>query len=227
MSMGCVANSTVLPDVAGNPYNLSLSTKQLRIGGREYSGHNFEGYLDDVAIYEGVLSATDVTTLLAAPSVDANTITTAGVTPVAVYDFENNLIDSAQVGSVPDDFDGNPAVLYGGTAEDDATRGDVLGFDAGAQERADYGDILNPGDGSYTVSAWVNVEANDVGAQFVAGKGNAGSSNEGWSMFIEGGKLAIRSCYEEGNTDARLQVGTPIAAGDGITLRWFSTPIPE
>ena len=211
---GSLANSLVLPDVGGNPYNLSLPTKQLRFGGREINDHNFEGYLDDIALYQGVLSPTDVTTLLAASSVDANTVTTAGVTPLAVYNFENNLIDNAQPGTVPDDFDGNPAVLHGGTAEDDATRGDVLGFNAGAQERADYGDILDPGDGSYTVSAWVNVVSNNIGAQFVAGKGNASSSNEGWCMFIEGGKLAIRSCYEEGNGDARLQTSTPISAGE-------------
>ena len=211
---GMFANSMVLPDVGGNPYNLSLPTKQLRIGGREASGHNFEGYLDDIAIYEGVLSPTDVTTLLAASSVDANTVTTAGVTPLAVYNFENNLIDNAQPGTLPDDFDGNPAALYGGEAVSDVTRGDVLAFNTGPQELADYGNILDPGDGSYTASAWVNVVSNNVGAQFVAGKGNAGSSNEGWCMFIEGGNLVVRSCYEEGNTDARLQTKFPITGGE-------------
>lgn len=211
---GMFTNSAVLPDVGGSPYNISLPGKQLRIGGREATNYNFEGYVDDVAIYQGVLSPTDVTTLLAASSVDANTVTTAGVTPLAIYNFENNLFDDYQSGTVPDDFDGNPGVLHGGAAADDATRGEVLSFSGGTEERVDYGDILNPGTGSYTVSAWFNVVTSAGAAQGVAFKGNSSSGVEGWGIFIENGKIYVRGCYENGNTDTRIQTGIPVTGGE-------------
>ena len=47
--------------------------------------------MDDVGIYGGALSASDVADLYNATSFDANTIATAGITPQAVYNFENNL----------------------------------------------------------------------------------------------------------------------------------------
>ncbi len=211
---GMFTNSAVLPDVGGSPYNISLPNKQLRIGGRELSNYNFEGYVDDVAIYQGVLSPTDVTTLLAASSVDANTITAAGITPLAIYNFENNLFDEYQAGTVPDDFDGNPGVLHGGEKVTDSIRGEVLSFSGGTEERVDYGDILNPGSGSYTVSAWFNVFTSSGPAQGVAFKGNSWSGSEGWGIFVENGNLYVRACYEHENTDTRVQTGTSVTGGE-------------
>ena len=224
---GVLANSLVLPDIDGNPYNLSNPAKQLRIGGREYADHNFEGYLDDIAIYQGVLSATDVTTLLAAPSVNADTITTAGVTPLAVYNFENNLFDGAQPGTIPDDFDGNPGTLYGGTAVDDAARGNVLGFDAGAKSgpttatssiRATAATRSRLGS---TSSRTTSVPSSSPARETPRPATKAGASLSRAEI------LSSAPAMKKGTRTHACKQGLRLPPANGITWRWSSMPAPE
>ncbi len=212
---GSPANSALLPDVVGNPYDLSLAGKQLYMGGRDLGGHDFEGFLDDVAIYRGALSPADVTTLYTASGLTTGTITSAGITPVALHSFETNTDGGGAAGTVPDDHDGNPAVMYGVSTAPvtDATRGDVIQLDGSDQQYADYGDVLDPMDGSYTASIWFKTD--DVNStQFIVGKGNAGSSSLGWSMYMQNGVLNTRASYDTVNLDLRLGESIAVTADE-------------
>ena len=72
----------------------------------------------------------------------------------------------------------------------DAARGDIVSFGKSDAHNVDYGDNFNPGDGDYTVSLWF--KADSTGG-FIAGKGNAGSGSEGWSIWLSGDKVIVRA----------------------------------
>ena len=213
---GALTNSSVLPDVGGNPYDVSNAGKQLYMGGRDLADHDFEGYLDDVAIYRGALSPTDVSTLYTASGLTTGTVTSAGITPVALHPFETNLNDNGGApGTLPDDHNGNPAVLYGVTEAPvtDATRGDVVQLTGNDSQYADYGDVLDPMDGSYTASIWFKTD--DVNTtQFIACKGNTGSTSLGWSMFLQNGQIITRASYDASNGDLRLGESKAVTADE-------------
>ena len=196
-----MANSLVLPDVEGNPYDVTNLSQQLLLGGRKDATYCFEGYMDDVGIYTGALSAGDVTTLYNAASLDAGTITTAGITAQAIYNFETNLDQPATSGAVPDDFNGTPGALTGADVVNDAERGNVISFGQSDGQYVDYGDNFDPGDGDYTVSLWFKADS-DSG--FIASKGNASSGGEGWSIWLSGGKVVARAYDGQSGSDNRL-----------------------
>ena len=54
-----------------------------------------------------------------------------------------------------------------------------------------YGDVNNIGIGDYTVSLWFNA-LDTVGTESLASKGNVGSGDEGWHVFVENGMLHTR-----------------------------------
>ena len=199
-------NSLVLPDVNGSPYDLTSASQQLLLGGRNSDTACFEGYMDDVGIYSGALSAADVSTLYGATSFDASTVTTAGITPQAVYNFQNNLDQASGPGVVPDDFGDTDGVLNGAAVVADAERGNVVSFGRSDAQYADYGDNFDPGNGDYTVSLWFKA---DVGSGFIAGKGNAGSGSEGWSIWLSGSTVIVRAHDESQTGDDRLALTSP------------------
>lgn len=72
--------------------------------------------------------------------------------------------------------------------------GEALSFDRSGtldNRAVQYGDIHDIGMGDYTVTMWFNTAATS-GLQFLASKGNAGSTSVGWSIFIENGDLIAR-----------------------------------
>ncbi len=72
--------------------------------------------------------------------------------------------------------------------------GQAISFDragTGSNRAVSYGDIFDIGTGDFTASLWFNV-ANPTVQQFVAGKGNQGSGDVGWSFFIENNTLITR-----------------------------------
>ena len=201
-----MANSLVLPDVEGNPYDLTSVSQQLLLGGRPSSTACFEGYMDDVGIYTGALSATDVANLYSATSFDSSTITTAGITAQAIYNFQTNLDQPAASGVVPDDFGDTDGLLNGADVVIDTERGNVVSFGGSDTNYVNYGDNFDPGDGDYTVSLWFKA---DAGTGFIASKGNAGSGSEGWSIWLSGDRVIVRAHDEAGTLNDRLGLTSP------------------
>jgi len=193
------------------------------IGGRwNNPGNGFVGYLDDIAMYQGALSASDVATLYGAASLDANTITTAGITPVMLHDFATN--QGVDPVTVP-----NPVVDATGTYEgvpmgnrlaavDDPQRGRVMKFPGATNNHIDFGDPgdaaddLDPGTGSYTVSLWFNAREGNTNTQIIALKGNQGSTNIGWNVWLAGGTTL--HCRAMSNEGVRYDVGIPVTQGE-------------
>jgi len=209
-----LANSAVLPYPSGSPsdYNVLSPSNSVYLGGRDDSSSNdFEGYLDDVALYRGALSATDVSTLYNATNLTASTITTPGITPLVIHNFETNLARSETLGTVPDSWGTNaPGAMKELRQVTDAMRGQVLEVNGllNTAESVKYGDVLDPGSTSYTASLWIKL-ADSGNNQMIASKGtNQSTSAEGWSFFFtrtdeNGGTLSVRANYD-GTNNGRL-----------------------
>ena len=186
------------------------SNYELLIGGRwNNTGNSFNGYMDDIGMYQGALSAADVSTLYNATSFDANTITTPGISPVMIQNFETNADSPASPFPSPiTDATGT----YEGTAMgdrlgvvDDAERGIVMNFPGMTNNHVDFGDPgdtaddLDIGTGSYTVSFWYNATEGNTNTQIVALKGNQGSGDIGWNCFLGYGTiLNVRAMANDG-----------------------------
>ena len=89
------------------------------------------------------------------------------------------------------------------TVMTDPTRGNVAKL--GEDSLVDFGDVLDPGDSSYSVSLWFKPDAWS-GTQYLAKKGNTYSSDDGWSIFLaRDDTLFVRGNFGE-DDDARLGV---------------------
>ncbi|HLA84184.1 MAG TPA: LamG-like jellyroll fold domain-containing protein [Thermoguttaceae bacterium] len=206
------------------PYNVSCPNplyQPVCIGGRNHTTANdFEGYMDDVAVYRGALSATDINTLNTATSLDAGTITTSGITPVMIHNFVDNRNVAEVKAMAPDDWDGKPGTIWYenvGQATD-PTRGQVLQLDGaqfGLVENVRYGDVLDPMSTSYTAQIWVKLTDHGYG-QVIMGKGmNQSTASEGWTAYYEAttGLLQIRANHD-GTTTGRLGVSKAMTLDD-------------
>ncbi len=119
----------------------------------------------------------------------------ASLINLRVLDLANNQLD-AGYWSFNQTIDGVgvegiPGTLTGTTFSPDVPpaigAGESLAFD-GIDDHVDFGDVLDPQDGSYSVSFWF--KPNDTnGVQFLASKGNRTSSVVGWSVFLSGAQL--------------------------------------
>ena len=219
--------SAILPDIDGNPYNVvrSLATstdkvhgEQLYVGSKRTTGGVLNGYMDDIAFYRGALSVADVNTLHNAASLNVDTIATPGITPVMIQNFETNLNRSSEtLGVVADDLGNYPGEMREFRQVIDDTRGQVLEVNglANVNEYISYGDVLNPGDQSYTVSTWFKLE--DTGAnQTLMSKGaNTSSGAEGWAVIYlaSSGSLLVRGNHT-GDTTGQLAVRQALTVGD-------------
>ena len=186
------------------------SNYEMLIGGRwNATTNSFNGYLDDIGMYRGALSAADVSTLYNASSFDENTITTPGVSPVMIQNFETNADSPASPFPSPIT---DATETYEGTAMgshlavvDDAERGAVMSFPGVTNNHIDFGDPgdlagdLDPGIGSYTVSFWFNAAEGNTNTQIMALKGNQGSGNIGWNCYLGYGTiLNVRAMSNDG-----------------------------
>ncbi|NQT52136.1 PEP-CTERM sorting domain-containing protein, partial [bacterium] len=73
-----------------------------------------------------------------------------------------------------------------------------------------FGDVLDPGAGSYTASLWFNASSTS-GVQFIAGKGNANSGDVGWSIWMAGDDLYVRGQQNGGALGDRFGQWLPDA----------------
>ena len=207
-------NSTTIDST----YDIS-STLEWTLGGTTATkNYYYKGYLDDVAIYQGALSTTDVSTLYMANAVDSSTITTAGVTPIMIQNFETDLSVGFDGGleTTTDATNTYTATGVGDllTVVNDAQRGEVVLFPGMTDNHVSFGDPgdstddLDIGTGDYTVSFWFNTK-DTTEVQMLAVKGNLASSNAGWSVFMENDGLSVRAASAAGD---RHQLAT-----NGIT----------
>ena len=202
---GTLKNSAIL-DAA---YDITApSGYDLLISGRWNSAaNNFIGYLDDIAMYQGALSSSDVATLYGAATLNANTITTPGITPVMIQNFETIRENPYSLEATTDVTETTQATPMGywTSMVNDAQRGEVLNFTGTTGDHISFDDPsetvdLNPGTGSYTVSLWYNVSSDaENNVQILAHKGNQGSSNSGWNLHLIGDTLNVRATANDGN----------------------------
>lgn len=195
----------------------------LLVGRRTTGGVPFDGTIDDVAIFTRALTANDVTQLYENATLnglDASYLVPDPPVPPVQEIKLHTTLDTA-------DISGSTVLDLAGTSEDGTLvgagvtnpagqMGEALGFPGADTDHVDYGDVLDPGDGSYTVSLWFN--ASDVTTtQFLAGKGNAASGDVGWSLFVEDGELIVRG--QQTNALASQRFGQHIP-GTIATSTW-------
>ena len=93
--------------------------------------------------------------------------------------------------------------------------GDAFDFTRDDANHVNYGDVANPGRGSFTYSIWINPHQTSGGAFFPIGKGNRSSGTVGWSIFLENDRVIPRANYEGGGGNLRLGLNHPITADEG------------
>jgi len=149
-----VPNSTIV-DISADPTNLVFGQNKptSTFVGDEGDGEFFKGKMDDIKIYNRVLSDEEVTALFNLPDVDLE----GGL--VAYYPFSGNANDASGNG-----LDGTAMAGYaawgGGTPVLTTDRGGnadmAYYFDGGANIEVPYTTILNPG--MITLSWWIYME---------------------------------------------------------------------
>jgi Concanavalin A-like lectin/glucanases superfamily/Bacterial TSP3 repeat len=130
--------------------------------------------------------------------------------PFAVQDIAG----TAEDGSAQDLLTGAATVTSHVTSGAAGVIGEALSFDPTATDdnrSVTYGDVHNIGTGDYSVSLWFNT-VSTVSLQFIAGKGNQGSTSLGWSFFIQNGSLFAR--VGGGNSGNRASQNTTAFAAD-------------
>ncbi|NWK54766.1 LamG domain-containing protein [Verrucomicrobiaceae bacterium N1E253] len=91
------------------------------------------------------------------------------------------------------------AVNTGGSVTSGTTGqfGEAITFSTGTggDRNVNYGNNFDVGNSSQTVSLWINSNSSGTGARFIASKGNVGSGDNGWSIWLEGSSLIMRGEY--------------------------------
>jgi hypothetical protein len=120
-----------------------------------------------------------------------------------IFDSSGNGYHSLSNGGTPYRIDPSPrdtAISYPGPVAHTVV----------SNNGTNFGNILDPGLESYTVSLWFNADCTNCGFRFLASKGNRSSSDPGWAMFLEANQLQVRANYGSGTT-TRIGVNTPVA----------------
>ncbi len=142
---------------------------------------------------------------------------TAGVTswaampaPAAYWTFDSDSITDTTVADVVGTGDGT--IVGAGVGNPAGVEGQALAFPGTDGDYVDFGDVLDPGVDSYTVSFWFNAADTD-GTQFMVGKGNRGSSNVGWSVWLDSVNVQTRGKETLGGNESKYgQRGPEVAA---------------
>lgn len=134
--------------------------------------------------------------------------------PVALYEGVELYLTADQAdkdaGNLKDLADGNDFTLTGGDIGDGLFSEGVEFPGGGVMLQG--GDVLNPGTDSYTVSLWFKVDAVED-LQVLACKGNRGSGNDGWMMFVYDGQLRLRGNHGLDGEDRLTVAKAGVVAG--------------
>lgn len=116
--------------------------------------------------------------------------------PLSLYDHVQTYhsLDSTTEGASADAIGVYDAALLG---DDVRSEAGILGHglrlpNSGGAERLDFGDVLDSGTESYTVSLWFKTDTVGASVQSIASKGNASSGDDGWMMWLNHDTLVIR-----------------------------------
>ncbi len=111
-------------------------------------------------------------------------------------------LDSAPANTSSDIFGNHDASLQGAdTRLQPGLFGGALrasGSDDGGH--LDFGDVLDTGSSSYSVSLWFKAESVGFPVQCIAAKGNTSSANEGWSIWLHYDGLLVRGNHGVGGS---------------------------
>ena len=176
----------------GGPTSSSLSSvtdidtaEALTLGAvRDGSGtyHHFDGLLDEVRVYDRVLTASEAFSLAHPP------------------ELENGLLahyraDESSGTTSADAAGSNDLTLINGAAFDttNGRLGGALSFD-GVDDKAEAGDVFDPGTGDYSVSLWFKRPQGGalVDEQVLISKGNRYSTRGGWAVHFSDTTQEIR-----------------------------------
>ena len=134
-------------------------------------------------------------------------------TGLELYSSMNNLTLGTP-GVAPDDtgngYDGD---LYGSQQINDPTRGNVLGVNTTA-DCVDYGDVLDPGSQSYTVSCWMKIPDTDSTVSLINKGMETSSADPGFRVLSSStDKFHVWANYGN-DTSTRLGVKTTYVPDD-------------
>lgn len=185
----------------------------------------YDGKISEVLVYNSTLAPSQRNLVQGYLNVKYDTVTPTLRNGLAMYSsMDNAYVDRAGTNPPPalstDDGDWtvqnqiNPAANGAATSDNNTGRvtssavgqvGQAIDFsaDKGGNRHVSYGDTLDITAGvSQTISLWFNSrEFNQT--VFIAGKGNAGSGNNGWAIGLlaeGGGKLMTRAQYTGAST---------------------------
>ena len=120
----------------------------------------FDGAIDDVKIYTRALDADEI----------------------LVLSRQQDLVAHWRLDSNADDYAGsNDGTIYSATSYTTGATNLALIFD-GTDDYVSMGDVLDPGDNSYTVSMWFKRDG--IGQEYLAGKRSSGIPS-GWSIHFD------------------------------------------
>jgi hypothetical protein len=206
----------------GNNYNLTIGGWDYYIDGTGTNYSSYNGLLDDLQIYSGVLSATEVAEIYTNPGTTIPNITgNAANGLVAYYDFDEGNVVAPDISG-----NGNNIVLagnFGGSGpviSSDAVAGaGSVSFDGGSYLSAPAS-LLSTLAGSFTISLWVNTtQYFDYQGDYAyngAGIISAdvpGLANDLVPVALTGGQVAFNTGNPQGGYDDTINSSATVNDG--------------
>ncbi|HEY9114790.1 MAG TPA: LamG-like jellyroll fold domain-containing protein, partial [Bacteroidales bacterium] len=179
-----------------NGKNISNASRLLTIGSAGTSSTTFfNGSIDDVRLYNKVLSAAEVATL-------ANN--TPNYTLVSHWAFDEN---SGTIAVDSSTYIANDGTLTNGPLRKTGIKGNALEFD-GQNDRVECGEdtVMDMGTGDLTISSWVKMDASQLSYPTIVSKGGTSNSNAGYWFFVSDTKIK----FIMGDGAERLSTYSPI-----------------
>jgi Concanavalin A-like lectin/glucanases superfamily len=207
----------------GNNYNLTIGGWAYEISTTPTNYSAYSGLLDDLQIYSGVLSATEVAELYSSPGTTIPDVAgNNGNGIVAHYDFDEGTAVAADVSG-----NGNNIVLagnFGGngpvTNSDAIAGASSISFDGGSYLTAPT-NLLSTLAGSFTISLWVNTTQsygntydNAYNGAGIISADIGGVANDLVPIALTGGQVAFNTGNPDGGYDDTINSSTIVNDGN-------------
>ncbi len=189
----------------GGANNAGGTFNNFRIGSHNGSGTRFRGDIAEILLYGTALSAPErrsvedyLWTKYFAPLPPNHDVPLANnlrlhATGDSGYVTGGRVLDTA---GTP-----QPGTIVGAVGTAAGILGEALSFTGSDSNYVDFGNFFDPGPDGFTVSLWFNPEGTS-GTEMIVGKGNAHSSEPGWSIWTDGSTLHVRGQQNAaGNND--------------------------
>ena len=207
----------------GNNYNLTIGGWAYYTDGTGTNFSSYNGLLDDVQIYSGILSDAEVASLYANPgSTVPDVIGGSPGGPVVHYDFDEGTVLAADVSG------NNNNVVYAGnfggsgpdTSSDAVAGSGSVSFDGGSYLTASP-NLLPTLAGSFTISLWVKTTQDNGDPNDLAWTGDAiisadipyAGANDLIPVALTGGQVAFNTANTQYNYDDTINSSTLVNDG--------------